>query len=494
MARKNKLSLPLGTGTEERDNINGMDAIDGCVVALVGRPNVGKSTLFNRLSTRKKAIVHDYAGVTRDRKYSPASLGGISFTVVDTPGLENSDEAALQRRMLGQAFLAISSSDVICLMVDGVCGITPEDIFFANMIREVHDNVIVVVNKCERDAPIENDYYKLGFKEVVRVSAEHGLGMSELYVALVDSFAEIHKDMADNNLTYTALNESVDSVVSDPTKKDQRPINMTIVGRPNAGKSTFVNALLGYERVLTGPEAGITRDSIEIKWKWEGRKFNLVDTAGMRKRTNISQSLEKMSVGDTIHSIKFADIVVLMIDATEGLLQQDINIAGFVIQEGRGIIIAINKWDLIPINQRKRYQSDLEYRLENALGDVRGISVVYVSALRNENISTILSESINIYDIWNRKISTSQLNQWLGFAAEEHQLPLHRGTRVRLKYITQTHIRPPTLKIFTNHPDKITQSYEKYLINSFRDAFGIHGVPVRIRWQKSDNPYAGKKK
>ncbi len=442
-------------------------------VALVGRPNVGKSTLFNRLSIRTKAIVHDMPGVTRDRKYSSAKLGPVEFTVIDTPGLEQTEKAAIEERMMGQTFAAVASSDLVCLIVDGSAGITPQDEFFAGMLRRQHQNVILVANKCEKNVLVDKSYYKLGFGEPITISAEHGLGM----VDLCDALLERLKD--DDTKSY-----------KDPFKTDT--IQIAICGRPNAGKSTFINSLIGEQRLLTGPEAGITRDAIDVEWEYKGKNIKLVDTAGVRRRKQVTYSLEKLSVGDTLYSIRYANTVVLMVDAELGIEQQDLNIINYIIDEGRSIVIAVNKWDLI--EDKKAYKKEMDYRLETDLTYINGVSVIYLSSIKNDNTKNVIEACIKAYDVWNKKISTSKINKWLEFALEHHQLPLVKsGKRVRIKYGLQTKIRPPSFKFFTNYPDEIPESYKKYLVNSMREAFGLPGIPIRMTFEKSENPFADKK-
>ena len=444
------------------------------IIALIGRPNVGKSTLFNRLSTRKKAIVHDKPGVTRDRKYSDAKIGPMEFTVVDTPGLEESEEGKLEHRMMQQTMISIAEADLVCLIIDNESGITPTDRFFAEFVRKYSKKQILIANKSEKQFIHDQAYYKLGFGSPVPISAEHGQGMADLYDAISE---QIDTEEGDE--------------VSDPFTGDN--IQIVIAGRPNAGKSTFVNSIVGSERMLTGPEAGITRESVEISWQYKEHNMKLIDTAGLRKRSNVKQSLEKMSTGDAIGSIKFANTVILMLDATIALEQQDLTIANYVIDQGRSLVIAVNKWDLV--RKRREYEEEFEYKLSTHLPQVKDVPVVYLSALDNNKTLSVLDKCIEIYKLWNKKISTSKLNDWLSFALEKHPLPIQKklGRRVRIKYITQTKTRPPTFKLFTNDPSSITDAYKKYLINSLRGDFDMPGVPIRIQFVKSDNPYAKKK-
>ncbi|MDX2049988.1 MAG: ribosome biogenesis GTPase Der [Rickettsiaceae bacterium] len=441
-------------------------------IALVGRPNVGKSTLFNRLSSSSKAIVHDLPGVTRDRKYSYGRLSFLEFIIIDTPGLEQTEKAAIEERMMGQTFAAIATADLVCLIVDGAAGITPQDEFFAQLIRKNHNNILLVANKCEKKIVIDKQFFKLGFGEPVCVSAEHGLGMMELCEALEEKLPK----------------NSVE--ISDPFQTDQMQI--AVIGRPNAGKSTFINALINEQRLLTGPEAGITRDAIDIEWYYKGKNIKLIDTAGVRKRSQIHASLEKISVASTLGSIKYANIIVLMIDANLGIESQDLNLLNYVIEEGRSVVVAINKWD--NIQNKKSYKEEVEYKLSRDLSYLPGVEVVYISAINKDNIQKVIDSCIKTYEIWNTKISTAKINKWLEYALLHHPLPLAKNCRrSRIKYGLQTKARPPTFKFFVNNTEAITDSYKKYLTNSMRKEFGLWGVPIRIQLSKSENPYSKKK-
>ncbi len=438
-------------------------------VALVGRPNVGKSTLFNRLSKRKKAIVHDFAGVTRDRKYADASLGPIEFIVVDTPGLEEAEEGSVEHGMTSQTLHAVQMADLVCLVVDGSVGITPSDRFFANLIRKNNKNFRLIVNKCEKNADLmDNSFFKLGFGEPVMISAEHGLGMADLCEEMIKALPEDEE------------------APEDPFKSSK--IQMAVVGRPNSGKSTFINSLLKENRLLTGPEAGITRDSIEIEWEYKDQKITLIDTAGLRKKSNINESLEKLSTADTITSIKYANTVILMLDATKALEQQDLNIANFIVNEGRALVIAVNKWDLV--ENKKAFKEEFEYRLEVDLSQISGINYVCLSALDGQNTHKVIESCLSAYEIWNKRISTNMLNKWLAYATDHHPLPLQKnGRRLRIKYATQIKSRPPTFKFFCNIADDIPLSYRRYLQTSLRQNFDLPGVPMRMDFVTSDNPY-----
>lgn len=448
------------------------------IVALVGRPNVGKSTLFNRLSKKNKAIVHNIAGVTRDRKYGEATLGSLSFMIVDTPGLEEAEEWRLEHRMMLQTQAAISEADLVCLIVDYTEGVTPIDKFFANFIRKQNNKeLILIVNKAEKVFNHDKSYYSLGFGDPVVISAKHGEGLANLYDAIIDII-----DDSDNDYEFSSI--------GDPSKAKIPQI--VVVGRPNSGKSTFINAILGQERLLTGSEAGITRESIALNVTHKDQSIKLIDTAGLRKKSNVKQHLEKISNIDAINSIKFANTVILMLDSTIALQQQDLTIANYIIQEGRSLIIAINKWDLVATKDKTEYQKRLDHRLRHVLPQVSGIFIVYLSALNQTGTKQVLDKCLESYELWNKKISTSKLNDWLKFALEDHPLPIHKklGRKVRIKYMTQVVTRPPTFKFFTNDPKSINESYRKYLMNSIRTHFHMPGVPIRMNFTKSHNPYA----
>ena len=445
------------------------------IIALVGRPNVGKSTLFNRLSINRKAIVHDLAGVTRDRKYANAQIGSFEFDVIDTPGLEVAEDGKLENRMMQQTVEAMAEADLICFMVDSKSGILPEDKYFANYIRKYGKQAVLVINKCDGNFDFAKEYYQLGFNNFVAISAEHGVGMADLYDAITES------------LTLDQKIEEIQDKVKDNF------LQIVVSGRPNAGKSTFINSLINNERLLTGPEAGITRESISIDWSYNGNTLRLIDTAGLRKKGSVNAPLEKLSTSDTMHSIRFANTVILMVDALTPLEQQDLNIANYVIDQGRSLVIVINKWDLIADKDKNNFKEEFVYKLEKSLPQIKGIPVVYISALNKQHINLVLDEALRIYGLWNKKISTSKLNNWLQFATEAHPLPLQKGgKRVRIKYMTQTKIRPPTFKLFANNPEKITESYSKYLMNNLREAFDLPGVPIRFTFTKTANPYHDK--
>lgn len=447
---------------------------DSKKVALVGRPNVGKSTLFNRLSLGKKAITHDLAGVTRDRKYSPARVGGIEFTIIDTPGLEDTGGGSLEGRASGQTEKAISEADLVCAIVDGRSGILPIDYVFADLIRKGSKNTCLLVNKCEKRFDFGVEYYNLGLGEPIAISAEHGTGLSGFY--------EILKEK---------LGSGEDSALYNDPFSSEIPL-IVIAGRPNVGKSTFINALLGSERLLTGPEAGITRESIEIDYEHKNSKLKLIDTAGLRKKSSVKESLEKLSVSDSLNAIKFANLVILVVDATGSLDKQDLAIAGRVIEEGRSLVMAVNKIDAAKDRaEREKFFSE---EIERRLPQIKGLPIVFISAKEKKGLNILLDQALKTYGLWNKRIPTSKLNDWLRFTLEAHRPPSGAaGKSVKIKYITQIKSRPPTFKIFCNYPEYIDDSYQRYLAGRLREDFKLPGVPIRFSFTKSKNPYAGKK-
>jgi GTP-binding protein len=450
-------------------------------VAIVGRPNVGKSTLFNRLVGRRLAIVDDTPGVTRDRREGNGELAGLHFKVIDTAGLEDEDDATLEGRMRSQTEKALEAADVALFLVDARSGVTPLDRHFASWLRGRSKPVILVANKADADQNEAGtlEAYSLGLGEPVAISAEHNLGMADLYAAL----APFDREGAEGKIEEVAPPGEVDS--------EDRAINLAIVGRPNVGKSTLVNQLLGEDRMLTGPEAGITRDAIATRWEHRGRPVMLIDTAGLRRKARVTEKLEGLSTADTIRTIRFAHVVVLVVDATAPLEKQDLTIARLVIEEGRCLIIAVNKWDLV--EDRKSITRLIEDRMEASLAQGKGVPVVPLSALTGQGTAKLLPAVFRSYDIWNRRVSTSQLNRWLEGVEDQHPPPLARGRRVRLRYATQTKTRPPTFLIFASQPEGLPESYRRYLINSLQETFDLKGVPLRLEYRRGENPYAGKK-
>jgi GTP-binding protein len=495
-------------------------------VAIVGRPNVGKSTLFNRLAGRRLAIVHDRPGVTRDRRFADGRLGDMPLRLVDTAGLEEAPADALETRMRRQTERAVAEADVVLMLVDARAGVTPMDEHFADQLRQAATPVILVANKCEGKAgqPGLYEAYALGLGDPIPVSAEHGEGLAMLYEALLPHEAD-HRaraeaaagagedgtDSADPGLDGLSLEDLEARAAADaeddgdsdgdgdgdpqqaeattPPRPD-KPLNLAIVGRPNTGKSTLVNRLLGEDRLLTGPEAGVTRDAISVDWVHAGRPIRLVDTAGLRRKGRVSESLEKLSVADTLNAIRLAEVVVLMMDADMVMDRQDLTIARMVVEEGRCLVLAVNKWDVA--KNRAATLQRVRDRLETSLAQVRGIPTVTVSALTGRNLDRLMDTVFAMHAVWNRRISTGRLNRWLAGMVGAHPPPMGKhGRRIRLRYMTQAKARPPTFAVFCSRPDDLPDSYVRYLVNGLRDSFQMDGVPVRLFLRKSENPYAG---
>ena len=446
-------------------------------IAIVGRPNVGKSTLFNRLAGRKMAIVHDRPGVTRDRKITETKLQDLPLVIIDTAGYEYSTEDNIEKRMWLQTKKAVDEADAVVFMFDARDGVQPYDTELANLIRPAGKPVILLANKCEGKQQEDSIFeaYGLGLGQPIAFSAEHGLGMTDLYAALKEIAVKKNPEESDGSADETA----------------GRPIQLAIVGRPNVGKSTLVNALLGDERMLTGPEAGVTRDAVSNKWEYRGRKITLVDTAGLRKHAKIEDGLERMSAAATKHAAFMAQVVVLVLDADGILDKQDLTIARQVLDEGRALVIALNKWD---IADRKEALDKLNYKLRTSLTQAEGIPTVTISALKKENLDKLMQAVFKVYDRWNTRIPTSPLNQWFSDIIDNNPPPLGKNKRrIKLRYITQAKTRPPAFYIFSSNPEGLPDSYLRYLVNSLRETFDLGGIPIRITVRKTDNPYAGKK-
>ncbi|MCX5493173.1 ribosome biogenesis GTPase Der [Kaistia dalseonensis] len=461
--------------------------------AIIGRPNVGKSTLFNRLVGSKIALVDDTPGVTRDRRPGEARIGDLYFTIIDTAGLEEADPASLEGRMRAQTEMAIAEADVSLFLIDARVGVTPIDEHFAELLRRVGKPVILVANKAEGKVGEAGvmEAYSLGFGEPVALSAEHGVGMADLFAALLP-FEQLEEALEDEGegdddvIDPSALEEEVEQV--DPT----RPIKVAIVGRPNAGKSTLINTMLGEDRMLTGPEAGITRDSISVDWEWQGRPIKLFDTAGMRKKARVEEKLEKLSVGDALRSIRFAEVVVLTLDVTMPFEKQDLQIADLVAREGRALVIALNKWDLI--EDRQKAMAELREMAERLLPQVRGVPLVPISGLTGAGIDKLMAEVLRVYATWNRRVPTAALNRWLASVLEHHPPPAVSGRRIKLRYMTQPKARPPTFVAFCSRPEALPESYTRYLLNGLRETFKLDAVPLRLTLRKGENPYEDKAK
>ena len=458
-------------------------------VALVGRPNVGKSTLFNRLAGKKLALVDDTPGVTRDWRSAPARMGGLSFTVIDTAGLEDVTDDSLEARMRRQTERALERADVALFIIDARAGVTPLDRHFAALLRKRKTPVILVANKAEGKAGAPGLYesFELGLGEPIPLSAEHGEGMADLVQALMPYAKEEEK--AEEAVAAVAEGEELPiGDQPEPEEEKTRPIQIAIVGRPNVGKSTLLNSLIGEERVLTGPEAGMTRDAITVDWEWRGRKFKLVDTAGMRKRARVDAKVEKLAVADALRVIRLANVVVLVVDASQILDKQDLTIARMVVEEGRALVLAVNKWDAV--EDRAMALRQVEDKLQAALAQIKGVEVVTISALHGKKLDTLLDSVLATYAQWNRRIPTAQLNRWIGGVLEHHPPPLVEGRRVKIRYVTQVKTRPPTFALFVNKPLDLPESYHRYLIGHLRDTFELPGVPVRLLLRKGKNPYA----
>ncbi len=452
-------------------------------VAIVGRPNVGKSTLFNRLVGKRLAIVHDTPGVTRDWREGDAQIGDLRFRALDTAGLEEAADDPLEAGMRARTESALDRADVVLFLIDARAGVTPVDEHFANWLRRRSQPVILVANKAEGRAGAAGLYeaYELGFGDPVPISAEHGEGMGDLYDALAPYLRAAEETSGE------AVTDGEDGGL-DPDDGAEGTIQLAIVGRPNVGKSTLVNRLLGEERVLTGPEPGVTRDAIAVEWSWRGRPIRLIDTAGLRRHARVTDRLEKLSVEDTLRAVRFAEIVVLVLDAQQLLERQDLAIARTVVDEGRALVVAVNKWDLVsdPTATLRR----LRDRIETSLPQVRGVPLVTVSARTGAGINRLMEAVLAAYDVWNRRISTGQLNRWLAEMVERHPPPMVAGRPLRLRYATQVKRRPPTFVLFTTRPAEVPDAYLRYLVNGLREAFDLPGVPIRLTLRKGRNPYA----
>ena len=451
-------------------------------VAIVGRPNVGKSTLFNRLIGKKLALVDDQPGVTRDRREGQANLLGVDFTIIDTAGYEDEDVQTLPGRMRLQTQAAVESADVALFLIDARAGITPLDEEIARWLREGDAPVVLVANKAEGKAGDDGimEAFSLGLGDPVPFSAEHGQGLADLFQALLP-----YIDREDEEEEAELAEEDFESA----------PLKLAIVGRPNAGKSTLINRLLGENRLLTGPEAGITRDSIAVDWKWtspdgEERPVRLIDTAGMRKRAKVQDKLEKLAVSDGLNAVNFAEVVVLLLDSTRGLEAQDLRIADKVLEEGRALVVALNKWDTVE-NGSALYQG-IKQALSDGLAQIRGVPIMTVSGATGKGLDDLIRVAFETRTAWSQRVSTGILNRWFERALEANPPPAPGGKRIKLRYITQNKTRPPTFVLFGTRLDELPESYRRYLVNGIRKELGFGAVPVRLTLRSARNPYASK--
>ncbi|EPX78762.1 ribosome biogenesis GTPase Der [Salipiger mucosus] len=470
-------------------------------LAIVGRPNVGKSTLFNRLVGKRLALVDDQPGVTRDLREGEAKLGDLRFTVIDTAGLEDANDDSLQGRMRRLTERAVDMADVCLFMIDARTGVTPTDELFADILRKRADHVILVANKAEGSAADAGvlEAYALGLGEPLRFSAEHGEGIPDLYGTLqplADSYAERAAQEAPETDVTLPDDEDVDGeTVPDgpPQPTEERPLQIAVVGRPNAGKSTLVNKILGHDRLLTGPEAGITRDAISVRAEWGGVPMRIFDTAGMRKKAKVQDKVEKLSVSDGLRAVKFAEVVVVLLDAAIPFEQQDLRIADLAEREGRAVVVAVNKWDIEDSKQEKL--RDLKEAFDRLLPQLRGAPLVTISARTGRGLDRLQDAVMKAWDVWNRRVSTGQLNRWLEGMVASHPPPAPQGRRIKLRYMTQAKTRPPGFVVMCSHPDKMPDSYTRYLVNGLREAFDMPGTPIRLwmRGQGERNPYKGRR-
>ena len=473
-----------------------------CTLARVGRPNVGKSTLFNRLVGKRLALVDDQPGVTRDLREGAARLGDLKFTVIDTAGLEDVTDDSLQGRMRRLTERAVDMADICLFMIDARAGVTPTDQVFAEILRRRSAHVILAANKGEGAAADAGviEAWSLGLGEPIRLSAEHGEGLNDLYAQL-QPLADEYEERGEEETPEidVDLDEDDDEDHAIPMPTHAKPLQVAVVGRPNAGKSTLINQILGDDRLLTGPEAGITRDAISLRIDWAGpddsvTPMRIFDTAGMRKKAKVQEKLEKLSVSDGLRAVKFAEVVVVLLDAAIPFEQQDLRIADLAEREGRAVVVAVNKWDIEENKQEKL--RELREAFERLLPQLKGAPLVTVSAKTGKGLDRLYSAILRAYQIWNRRVPTAALNRWLNGMLEAHPPPAPQGKRIKLRYMTQAKTRPPGFVVMCSHPDKMPESYTRYLVNGLRADFDMPGTPIRLymRGQGEKNPYKGRKK
>jgi GTPase len=459
-------------------------------VAIVGRPNVGKSTLFNRLVGKKLALVDDLPGVTRDRREGVAHLGDLTFTIIDTAGLETGAPATLAGRMRAQTEAAIVDADAILFMIDARAGLMPDDRAFAALLRRADKPLILVANKAEGRSGAEGaqEAFNLGFGDPIALSAEHGEGLGDLYDALREVLPETAEPSEDEieQAASAPLDDEEDSSELDPSK----PLRVAIIGRPNAGKSTLLNRILGEDRLLTGPEAGITRDAIGVDLEWRDRKLKMFDTAGLRKRARVDEKLEKLAGADALRAAKFAEVVVLLIDATAPFEKQDLTLADLIAREGRALVVGLNKWDLV--QDRGARLKELREEAGRLLPQLKGMPIIPVSGSTGDGIDALMAAVFAVHETWNRRIATGRLNRWLAAALAANPPPAVAGRRIKIRYITQLRARPPYFVIFGNQLEHLPESYKRFLINGIRETFDLKGVPIRLSVRTSENPYEKK--
>lgn len=460
-------------------------------VAIVGRPNVGKSTLFNRLAGRKIAIVDDQPGVTRDRKEAMGRLGDMDLRLIDTAGFEDVTDQSLEARMRRQTEIAINEADVSIFLYDARAGVTPIDERFAQLLRKSGKPVVLCANKCEGKQGDEGlmEAWRLGLGDPAPLSAEHGEGLSDLYellrqaeekLAAAEGFASLEPE--------AEIEEEFDPDAEPPPEDPTKPIRIAFVGRPNAGKSTLLNGILNDDRFITGPEAGITRDSVTVAWNWRGREIRLVDTAGLRKRAKVQEKLERMSTMETTHSIRFADVVVLVMDPRDAFEKQDVQIANLVLREGRGLVFAITKWDTVDNVSEAR--KEMEHQAEAHLPHAKGTPVVPVSGETRKNLDKLMDACLKVHKDWSARIKTRDLNDWLQYTTQKHPPPAPDGKRIKPRYMAQMKTRPPTFVLLCSRSEMMPEPYKRYLLNEMREAFDLPGVPLRLVLKSPKNPYA----